>query len=68
MIPDEKGVPQSRIYPVNIISVSVAPRSINSQTSDCSKQSVSHVGNIIHISRKSVEDWLKAEQLDSETE
>ena len=48
--PNEKGTPQSRTYTVNDIAaiLGIGIR----------------IGNMIRISRKSFEDWLKAEGLE----
>ena len=61
--PNEKGTPQSRTYTVNDIAAILG---IGRATAY--KLANSGLFKTIRISRKSFEDWLKAEGLDDETE
>ena len=69
MSTNEKGTPQSRTYTVNDIAAilgigrATAYKLVNSGAFKTIR-----IGNMIRISRKSFEDWLKAEGLDDETE
>ena len=60
---NEKGTPQSRTYTVNDIAAILG---IGRATAY--KLANSGLFKTIRISRKSFEDWLKAEGLDDETE
>ena len=61
--PNEKGTPQSRTYTVNDIAAILG-------IGRTSAYKLANFGlfKTIRISRKSFEDWLKAEGLDDETE
>ena len=59
--PNEKGTPQSRTYTVNDIAAILG---IGRATAY--KLANSRAFKTIRISRKSFEDWLKAEGLDDE--
>ena len=61
--PNEKGTPQSRTYTVNDIAAILG---IGRATAY--KLANSGAFKTIRISRKSFEDWLKAEGLDDEIE
>lgn len=61
--PNEKGTPQSRTYTVSDIAAILG---IGRATAY--KLANSGLFKTIRISRKSFEDWLKAEGLDGETE
>lgn len=61
--PNEKGTPQSRTYTVSDIAAILG---IGRATAY--KLANSGLFKTIRISRKSFEDWLKAEGLDDETE
>ena len=63
MSTNEKGTPQSRTYTVNDIAAILG---IGRATAY--KLANSGLFKTIRISRKSFEDWLKAEGLDDETE
>ncbi|MBM6897929.1 helix-turn-helix domain-containing protein [Pseudoflavonifractor capillosus] len=66
--PSEKGTPQSRTYTVNDIAAilgigrATAYKLVNSGAFKTIR-----IGNMIRISRKSFEDWLKMAWLDDET-
>ena len=69
MSTNEKGTPQSRTYTVNDIAAILGigrPSAYKLANSGLFK--TIRIGNMIRISRKSFEDWLKAEGLDDETE
>ena len=61
--PNEKGTPQSRTYTVNDIAAILGIGRASAY-----KLANSGLFKTIRISRKSFEDWLKAEGLDDETE
>lgn len=61
--PNEKGTPQSRTYTVNDIA-----SILGFGRATAYKLANSGLFKTICISRKSFEDWLKAEGLDDETE
>ena len=63
MSTNEKGTPQSRTYTVNDIAAILGIGRASAY-----KLANSGAFKTIRISRKSFEDWLKAEGLDDETE
>ena len=63
MSTNEKGTPQSRTYTVNDIAAILGIGRASAY-----KLANSGLFKTIRISRKSFEDWLKAEGLDDETE
>ena len=69
MSTNEKGTPQSRTYTVNDIAaiLGIGRASAYKLVNSGSFKTI-RIGNMIRISRKSFEDWLKAEGLDDETE
>ena len=67
--PNEKGTPQSRTYTVNDITAILGiGRASAYKLANSGAFKTIRIGNMIRISRKSFEDWLKAEGLDDETE
>ena len=62
MSTNEKGMPQSRTYTVNDIAVilSIGCGSAYKLANSGAFKTI-RIGNMIRISRKSFEDWLKAE-------
>ena len=67
--PNEKGTPQSRTYTVNDIAAILGiGRATAYKLANSGEFKTIRIGNMIRISRKSFEDWLKAEGLDNETE
>ena len=69
MSTNEKGTPQSRTYTVNDIAAILGIGRATAYTLANSEAfKTIRIGNMIRISRKSFEDWLKAEGLDDETE
>ena len=68
MSTNEKGTPQSRTYTVNdIASILGIGRASAYKLATSGVFKTIRIGNMIRISRKSFEDWLKAEGLDDET-
>lgn len=66
---NEKGTPQSRTYTVNDIAAILGiGRASAYKLANSGLFKTIRIGNMIRISRKSFEDWLKAEGLDDETE
>ena len=66
--PNEKGTPQSRTYTVNDIAAILGiGRGSAYKLANSGSFKTIHIGNMIRISRKSFEDWLKSEGLDDET-
>ena len=66
---NEKGTPQSRTYTVNDIAAILGiGRATAYKLANSGLFKTIRIGNMIRISRKSFEDWLKAEGLDDETE
>ena len=63
MSTNEKGTPQSRTYTVNDVAAILGIGRASAY-----KLANSGLFKTIRISRKSFEDWLKAEGLDDETE
>ena len=69
MSTNEKGTPQSRTYTVNDIATILGiGRATAYKLANSGAFKTIRIGNMIRISRKSFEDWLKAEGLDDETE
>ena len=69
MSTNEKGTPQSRTYNVNDIAVILGiGRASAYKLANSGLFKTIRIGNMIRISRKSFEDWLKAEGLDDEVE
>lgn len=68
MSTNEKGTPQSRTYTVNDIAAILGiGRASAYKLANSGAFKTIRIGNMIRISRKSFEDWLKAEGLDDET-
>ena len=68
-IPNEKGTPQSRTYTVNDIAAILGiGRASAYKLANSGLFKTIRIGNMIRISRKSFEDWLKIKGLDDETE
>ena len=68
MSTNEKGTPQSRTYPVNgLTAILGIGRASANKLANSGLFKTIRIGNMIRISRKSFEDWLKAEGLDDET-
>ena len=65
MSTNEKGTPQSRTYTVNDIAaiLGIGRTSAYKLTNSGLFKTI-RIGNMIRISRKSFEDWLKMEGLD----
>ena len=67
--PNEKGTPQSRTYTVNDIAAILGiGRATAYRLANSGAFKTIRIGNMIRISRKSFEDWLKIKGLDDETE
>lgn len=67
--PNEKGTPQSRTYTVNDIAAILGiGRTSAYKLANSGLFKTIRIGNMIRISRKSFEDWLKAEGLDDEVD
>lgn len=67
MSTNEKGTPQSRTYTVNDIAAILGiGRATAYKLANSGLFKTIRIGNMIRISRKSFEDWLKAEGLDEE--
>ena len=67
--PDEKGAPQSRTYTVNDIAAILGiGRASAYKLANSGAFKTIRIGNMIRISKKSFEDWLKMAGLDDETE
>ena len=67
--PNEKGTPQSRTYPVNDIAAILGiGRASAYKLANSGAFKTIRIGNMIRISKKSFEDWLKMAGLDDETE
>lgn len=63
--PNEKGTPQSRTYTVNDIAAILGiGRASAYKLANSGLFKTIRIGNMIRISRKSFEDWLKTEGLD----
>ena len=66
---NEKGTPQSRTYTVNDIAAILGiGRATAYKLANSGAFKTIRIGNMIRISRKSFEDWLKIKGLDDETE
>ena len=64
-----KGTSQNKIFTVNdISSILGIGRGSAYKLANSGLLKTIRIGNIVRISRKSFEDWLKAEVLDDETE
>ena len=69
MSTNEKGTPQSRTYTVNDIAAILGiGRASAYKLANSGAFKTIRIGNMIRISRKSFEDWLKMAGLDDETE
>ncbi len=69
MSTNEKRTPQSRTYTVNDIAAILGiGRASAYKLANSGLFKTIRIGNMIRISRKSFEDWLKMEGLDDETE
>ena len=69
MSTNEKGTPQSRTYTVNDIAAILGiGRASAYKLANSGFFKTIRIGNMIRISRKSFEDWLKAEGLDDDNE
>ena len=69
MSTNEKGTPQSRTYTVNDIAAILGiGRASAYKLANSGLFKTIRIGNMIRISRKSFEDWLKSEGLDGEKE
>ena len=67
--PNEKGTPQSRTYTVNDIAAILGiGRASAYKLANSGAFKTIRIGNMIRISKKSFEDWLKMAGLDDETE
>lgn len=65
--PNEKGTPQSRTYTVNDIAAILGiGRASAYKLANSGAFKTIRIGNMIRISRKSFEDWLKSKGLDEE--
>ena len=68
MSTNEKRTPQSRTYTVNDIAAILGiGRASAYKLANSGLFKTIRIGNMIRISRKSFEDWLKMEGLDDET-
>ena len=65
--PNEKGMLQSRTYTINDVTASVSAAAAYKLANTKLSKSIC-IGNIIHIFRKSFEDWLKREVSNTEIE
>ena len=64
---NEKGTPQSRTYTVNDIAAILGiGRTSAYKLANSGLFKTIRIGNMIRISRKSLEDWIKLEWLDDE--
>lgn len=65
MSTNEKGTPQSRTYTVNDIAVILGiGRASAYKLANSGLFKTIRIGNMIRISRKSFEDWLKIEEIE----
>lgn len=63
--PNEKGTPQSRTYTVNDIAAILGiGRATAYKLANSGEFKTIRIGNMIRISRKSFEDWLKIEGIE----
>ena len=68
MSTNEKGTPQSRTYTVNDIAAILGiGRATAYKLANSGAFKTIRIGNMIRISRKSFEDWLKMKGLEDET-
>ena len=64
MSTNEKGMPQSRTYTVNDIAAILGiGRATAYKLANSGAFKTIRIGNMIRISRKSFEDWLKMEEM-----
>ena len=69
MSTNEKGMPQSRTYTVNDIAAILGiGRATAYKLANSGAFKTIRIGNMIRISRKSFEDWLRMGGMDDETE
>ena len=69
MSTNEKGTPQSRTYTVNDIAAILGiGRATAYKLANSGAFKTIRIGNMIRISRKSFEDWLKMEGLEEDIE
>ena len=69
MSTNEKGTPQSRTYTVNDIAAILGiGRATAYKLANSGAFKTIRIGNMIRISRKSFEDWLKMEEVTDKTE
>ena len=67
MSTNEKGTPQSRTYTVNDIAAILGiGRATAYKLANSGAFKTIRIGNMIRISRKSFEDWLKMEDIEIE--
>lgn len=67
--PNEKGTPQSRTHTVNDIAAILGiGRATAYKLANSGLFKTIRIGNMIRISRKFFEDWLRAEGLDDKME
>ena len=67
MSTNEKGMPQSRTYTVNdIVAILGIGRASACKLANSGLFKTIRIGNMIRIFRKSFEDWLKMEGLETE--
>ena len=65
MSTNEKGTPQSRTYTVNdIATILVIGRASAYKLANSGAFKTIRIGNMIRISRKSFEDWLKIKEIE----
>lgn len=65
MSTNEKGTPQSRTYTVNDIAAILGiGRASAYKLANSGAFKIIRIGNMIRISRKSFEDWLKMEEIE----
>ena len=63
--PNEKGTPQSRTYTVNDIATILGiGRASAYKLANFGAFKTIRIGNMIRISRKSFEDWLKIKEIE----
>lgn len=67
--PNEKGTPQSRTYTVNDIATILSiGRATAYKIANTGLYKTIRIGNMIRISRKSFEEWLKMEETEEKNE
>ena len=65
MSTNEKGTPQSRTYTVNDIATILGiGRASAYKLANSGAFKTIRIGNMIRISRKSIEDWLKIKEIE----